>query len=116
MNPADLATGPIAEVSLWSMFWSAHIVVKLVMVGLLAASIWCWAIIVNKALLFARTRKSMDRFEQVFWSGSSLEELYSTLADRPTTAMSTLFVAAMREWKRSFQHAHASFMGLQARI
>ncbi|MEA2861288.1 MAG: biopolymer transport protein TolQ, partial [Methylobacteriaceae bacterium] len=41
---------------------------------------------------------------------------YSTLADRPTTAMSTLFVAAMREWKRSFQHAHASFMGLQARI
>jgi len=98
------------------MFWTAHIVVKLVMVGLLAASIWCWAIIVNKALLFARTRKAMDRFEQVFWSGSSLEELYTTLAERPTTAMATLFVAAMREWKRSFQHAHASFMGLQARI
>src|SRR3954464_13060101 len=115
MNPADLAA-PIAEVSLWSMFWTAHIVVKLVMVGLLAASIWCWAIIVNKALLFARTRKAMDRFEQVFWSGSSLEELYTTLAERPTTAMATLFVAAMREWKRSFQHAHASFMGLQARI
>src|SRR3954449_10335530 len=115
MNPADLAA-PVAEVSLWSMFWSAHIVVKLVMVGLLAASIWCWAIIVNKTLLFARTRKAMDRFEQVFWSGSSLEELYSTLAERPTTAMATLFVAAMREWKRSFQHAHASFMGLQARI
>jgi biopolymer transport protein TolQ len=91
-------------------------VVKLVMVGLLAASIWCWAIIVNKALLFARTRNAMDRFEQVFWSGSSLEELYSTLAERPTSAMATLFVAAMREWKRSFQHAHASFMGLQARI
>jgi biopolymer transport protein TolQ len=86
------------------------------MVGLLGASIWCWAIIVNKALLFARTRKAMDRFEQVFWSGSSLEELYSTLAERPTSAMATLFVAAMREWKRSFQHAHASFMGLQARI
>jgi biopolymer transport protein TolQ len=116
MNPADLATAPIAEVSLWSMFWSAHVVVKLVMIGLLAASIWCWAIIVNKALLFTRTRKAMDRFEQIFWSGSSLEELYTTLADRPTTAMATLFVAAMREWKRSFQHAHASFMGLQARI
>jgi biopolymer transport protein TolQ len=98
------------------MFWTAHIVVKLVMVGLLAASIWCWAIIVNKAVLFTRTRKAMDRFEQVFWSGSSLEELYTTLAERPTTAMATLFVAAMREWKRSFQHAHASFMGLQARI
>jgi biopolymer transport protein TolQ len=98
------------------MFWSAHVVVKLVMIGLLAASIWCWAIIVNKALLFTRTRKAMDRFEQIFWSGSSLEELYTTLAERPTSAMATLFVAAMREWKRSFQHAHASFMGLQARI
>jgi len=89
MNPTDLAA-PVAEVSLWSMFWTAHIVVKLVMVGLLAASIWCWAIIVNKALLFTRTRKAMDRFEQVFWSGSSLEELYTTLAERPTTAMATL--------------------------
>jgi biopolymer transport protein TolQ len=115
MNPTDLAA-PVAEVSLWSMFWTAHIVVKLVMVGLLAASIWCWAIIVNKALLFTRTRKAMDRFEQVFWSGSSLEELYSTLAERPTTAMATLFVAAMREWKRSFESHARSVAGLQMRI
>jgi biopolymer transport protein TolQ len=91
-------------------------VVKIVMIGLLFASIWCWAIIVNKTLLFARTQKAMDRFEQVFWSGQSLEELYRTLSSRPTTAMATLFVAAMREWKRSFENAGASFMGLQARI
>ena len=118
MNAADAAAQAVAdpETTLLSMFWSAHIVVKIVMLGLLASSFWCWTIIVNKTLLFARTRKAMDRFEQVFWSGSSLEELYSTLAERPTTAMATLFVAAMREWKRSFQHAHASFMGLQARI
>ena len=115
MNPTDLAA-PVAEVSLWSMFWTAHIVVKLVMVGLLAASIWCWAIIVNKALLFTRTRKAMDRFEQVFWSGPRSRSSTRRSPSRPTTAMATLFVAAMREWKRSFQHAHASFMGLQARI
>jgi biopolymer transport protein TolQ len=86
------------------------------MVGLLVASIWCWAIIVDKAILFSRTRRAMDRFEEVFWSGSSLEDLYSKLQDRPTGAMASLFVAAMREWKRSFQTAGASFMGLQARI
>jgi biopolymer transport protein TolQ len=113
MGPTD---APVTEVSLFGMFWSAHIVVKIVMIGLLFASIWCWAIIVNKTLLFARTQKAMDRFEQVFWSGQSLEELYRTLSSRPTTAMATLFVAAMREWKRSFENAGASFMGLQARI
>ncbi|OAI30534.1 Tol-Pal system subunit TolQ [Methylosinus sp. R-45379] len=119
MNPAEIAaplSGAAAEVSIWGMFWGAHIVVKLVMVGLLLASVWCWAIIVNKALLFSRTRRAMDRFEEVFWSGSSLEDLYAKLQERPATGMGSLFIAAMREWKRSFQNAGASFMGLQARI
>ncbi len=121
MNPAEIAASPLAspgaaEITIWSMFWGAHIVVKFVMLGLLGASVWCWAIIIDKALLFARTRRAMDRFEESFWSGNSLEELNSKLADRPTTGMATLFVAAMREWKRSFQNPHASFMGLQARI
>jgi biopolymer transport protein TolQ len=58
----------------------------------------------------------MDRFEQIFWSGTSLEELYTTLSARPTSGMATLFVAAMHEWKRSVQTASGSFMGLQARI
>ena len=119
MNPGDIASSALsapAEVSLWSMFWAAHIVVKFVMLGLLSASIWCWAVIINKFLLFGRTQRSMDRFEQAFWSGNSLEELYQTLSQRPTEAIATLFIAAMREWKRSFSGAASSFMGLQARI
>ena len=120
MNPAEIAASPLAapaaDITIWTMFWGAHIVVKLVMVGLLLASVWCWAIIIDKTLLFARMRRAMDRFEESFWSGNSLEELYSKLSERPTTGMATLFVAAMREWKRSFQSASSSFMGLQARI
>ncbi len=58
----------------------------------------------------------MDEFENVFWSGNSLEDLYQSLSARPTTATASLFVAGMREWKRSFQNTGASFMGLQARI
>ncbi len=119
MNPADVASGALsapAEVSLLGMFWSAHFVVKVVMIGLLAASVWCWSIIVNKYLLYSQTRKSIARFEEVFWSGQSLDELYATLSSRPTTDMGAMFVAAMREWKRSLQNAGASFMGLQARL
>jgi biopolymer transport protein TolQ len=120
MNPADIAASglapPAVEVSLLGMFWSAHFVVKLVMVGLLGASVWCWAIIINKMLLFAKTERGMAKFEEVFWSGSSLDELYATLSSRPASGMAALFVAAMREWRRSVQSAASSFMGLQARI
>jgi biopolymer transport protein TolQ len=119
MNPTDIASpdlAPVAEVTLIGMFWSAHFVVKLVMIGLLGASVWCWAIIINKAILFSKTQREMDRFEQVFWSGTSLEELYTSLSSQQTRGMATLFVAAMREWKRSFQTTASSFMGLQARI
>jgi biopolymer transport protein TolQ len=87
-----------------------------VMLGLLAASVWVWAIVIDKFMLFSRTRKSMDRFEQAFWSGQSLEELYRSLSSRPNTSMAALFVAAMREWKRSFEGPTRSFAGLQMRI
>jgi biopolymer transport protein TolQ len=106
----------VAEVTLFSMFWTAQPAVKVVMLGLLGASIWCWAIIINKAILFRRVQRAMDKFEEVFWSGTSLEELYATLTARPTSGMASLFVAAMHEWKRSVQTATGSFMGLQARI
>ena len=71
---------PEGDISFFSLFWQAHIVVKIVMVGLLAASVWCWAIIVDKVMLIGRTRRQMSRFETVFWSGQSLEELYGTAA------------------------------------
>ncbi|WP_298425213.1 protein TolQ [Rhodoblastus sp.] len=116
----EIAATPLAaaggEASIFAMFWSASIVVKLVMMGLLSASVWCWAIIIDKTLAVRRTRAAIDDFENVFWSGNSLEDLYHSLAARPTMATASLFVAAMREWKRSFQNAHASFVGLQSRI
>src|SRR5690606_27793826 len=110
---ASIATG---EISLISLFLQAHLVVKIVIVGLVAASVWTWAIIVDKTLLFRRTRSQMDRFEKVFWSGQSLEDLYRNLQGRNTTSMAALFVAAMREWKRSFETGARSPLGLQLRI
>ena len=107
---------PGAQLSVWSLFISASWVVKLVMIGLLCASVWTWAIIVDKLVSYARMRLALNRFEQVFWSGQSLEELYRTLADRKTTGMGTIFVAAMREWKKSFEKGAKSPLGLQTRI
>jgi biopolymer transport protein TolQ len=119
MNPADvtqLAPAVSTDVSLLSLFWHAHWVVKSIMLGLLGCSVWVWAIAIDKLLLFSRTRRAMDRFEQAFWSGESIDELYRSLASKPTHSMAACFVAAMREWKRSFESQSRSFAGLQMRI
>jgi len=113
---AASAPGSPTDVSFFSLFLEAHWVVKCVMLGLLACSIWVWAIAVEKVVLYRRTRSSMDRFEKTFWSGQSLEELYRTVSTRPSHSMAALFVAAMREWKRSFEGHVRSFAGLQMRI
>lgn len=107
---------PGVQLSIWGLFMQAGWVVKLVMIGLLGASIWTWAIIVDKLISYARMRVALNRFEQIFWSGQSLEELYRTLADRKTTGMGAIFVAAMREWKKSFEKGARSPIGLQSRI
>jgi len=94
----------------------ATLVVKLVMIGLLAASVWSWAVIFDKIVAYARTRRTIARFEQVFWSGQSLEELYQNLDDRRTSGLSAIFMAAMREWKKSSEKGANSPIGLQMRI
>lgn len=107
---------PSADVTLWGLFMQANWVVKLVMIGLLGASVWTWAIMVDKTLAYGRARRALDRFEQVFWSGQSLEELYRNLNDRRTTGSSAVFMAAMREWKKSFEKGARSPIALQMRI
>jgi biopolymer transport protein TolQ len=120
MNPADVAQSALpltsSDLSIFTLFWQAHWIVKSVMLGLLVCSVWVWAIAVDKIILFGRTSRAMDRFEQAFWSGQSLEDLYRNVSARPAQSMAALFVAAMREWKRSFEGQPRSFAGLQMRI
>lgn len=111
------AAAQTGDYSLLALFLQAHILVKLVMIGLIVASIACWAIIFEKFFLLARARREMDRFEHTFWSGQSLEDLYLSLGPRNSRGMAALFMAAMREWKRSQQSvARAGFQGVQRRI
>jgi biopolymer transport protein TolQ len=116
MDATDLAAAVSGDITLWSMFYQAAFVVKLVMLGLLGASVWCWGIIIDKSFLYARTQNAMDRFEDVFWSGESLDDLYASLKDRETHDMASVFMAAMGEWKRSLQISGSSFMNLTQRI
>lgn len=76
-------------------------VVKGVMLLLLAASVWCWAVILDKGLRLARLQHKADRFEAGFWSGTSLDELYKRLSKRPDHPMALVFTNAMAEWKEA---------------
>lgn len=121
MNPADIVQSTLDSAggsgfSFVELFLQAHIVVKFVMVGLMLASVWSWAIIVEKLFAFRRARVEADRFEQMFWSGQSLDELYTGLSRAPSITMAALFVAAMREWKRSVEGNIRALGGIQLRV
>jgi len=106
----------VTDVTLLGLFMQATFIVKLVMVGLLGASIWSWAVIFDKMVAYARARRAMARFEKIFWSGQSLEDLYKNLDDRRVSGLSAIFMAAMREWKKSAQTGASAPIGLQMRI
>ena len=92
---------PPADLSLWGLFLQADIVVKMVMLILLLASFWSWAIIFEKVMRIRRLNGRARQFEESFWSGGSLEELFDRISARPADPMASIFVAAMREWRRS---------------
>ncbi|HXC55992.1 MAG TPA: protein TolQ [Rhizomicrobium sp.] len=89
--------------SVISVFLRADPIVKAVMVILLIASLWSWTIIINKWLAFATLRRRAAKFEKVFWSGQSLDELYQQFAAKADHPMAATFVAALREWRRAFE-------------
>ena len=63
------------DLSIWGLFVQADIVVKLVMVLLVFASVWVWAIVFEKVTSLRRANRAADAFEDRFWSGGSLDEL-----------------------------------------
>jgi len=112
-----VAAVPGGEISLWHLVIQASWVVKLVMLVLAAAAVWSWAIIIEKFFAMRRMNAANNRFEQVFWSGQSLEDLFVTMGNRNNIGLAAIFMAAMREWKRSQDAAmRAGFQGVQKRI
>ena len=110
----------LADLSILALFLRAHWVVKIVMVVLFGASVWTWAIILDKMWRLRRLETRALKFEDAFWSGGSLDDLYERVGQRPSDPMTAVFSSAMREWRRSaarglVQQA-AARTGLQARI
>jgi biopolymer transport protein TolQ len=106
------------NLSLWGLFLQADIVVKFVILGLLAASIWVWAIIFEKWSTLRRVNQAADQFESRFWSGGSLDTLYDEEGQAPAHPMAALFGAALGEWRRTARvvGADISHSGVKERV
>jgi len=94
-----LAGDEAVDLGLWSLVLQADPVVKAVLLLLLFASIWSWTVIFDKAFRFGRLRRKARDFEQAFWSGAALDDLYRRLGRNADHPMATLFAAAMEEWR-----------------
>jgi hypothetical protein len=89
------------DLTIWGLFADADLVVQVVLIMLLLASFWTWAIIFEKWLRMRRLKARAEDFEEDFWSGGSLDDLYEQMDQRPNDPMSAIFVSAMKEWRRS---------------
>ncbi len=107
-----------ADMSLWALFLQADWVVKSVMVMLLLASVWVWAVVFEKTMTMRKMNKTANDFEDRFWSGGSLDELYDREGERPSNPIAAVFGAAMREWRRGSERAvgaEVALTGVQQR-
>ena len=98
-----LEPGAVAHTSLsmLDMFLKADFVVMSIMILLIATSIWSWTVIINKTRHLRHLNRQGNLFEETFWAGGSLDQLYDRIGSRPTDPLSSVFSAAMQEWRRS---------------
>ena len=102
VDAAALAgNAPVVELTLWALFAHADLLGKAVILVLVSASFWSWAIIIDKLIRLRKVQSQAEAFEDMFWSGGSLDDLYDRIGSQPPDPMSAMFGAAMRVWRRS---------------
>ena len=99
---AASASAPGSGLNLWSLLVHASLPVQFVMVLLLLASIASWVIIFRKQRVLSTTEKSAERFEERFWSGTDMIQLYreATERNRIVAGLEAIFEAGFREFAR----------------
>ncbi len=116
VDTAALAGSAVHDMSMWGLFLQADFVVKFVMIALLAASVWVWAIIVSKRAAINKLNRRATRFEEAFWSGEPLDKLHARVKKSPDDPLLTTFTAGMDEWQQAINQGIPSSENLQASL
>ena len=104
------------DFSIWALFSRATLPVKLVILLLIGLSAWSWTIAINKRLALNLARRRSAKFDQSFWSGEPLDELFDQMSTAPLGGSEVIFTAGMTEWRRSHREDGAMIAGAQSRI
>lgn len=105
-----------SDFTMWALFARATLIVKFVMIMLVLASVWCWAVIVDKAIQYRKARREAAAFDRAFWSGEPLDQLFEEIGPAPKGQSEKIFAAGMLEWRRSHRQDGGLIAGAQARI
>ena len=116
MEAETLALAQEIDFSMWGLFARATITVKFVMIMLIGASVWSWAIIIQRTINYRLTRREADRSDRAFWSVEPLDGLFDQIGAQPEGASQKIFAAGMIEWRRSHRTDGGLIAGAQARI
>ncbi|PQM58228.1 MAG: protein TolQ [Rhodobacteraceae bacterium] len=116
MEAETLSATQSIDFSILALFFRATLTVKIVMIILMISSIWSWSIIIQKFIDFKRANQKNRLFQDAFWSGEPLDELFEQLGSRPDGDSEAIFMAGMIEWRQSHRKDGALIAGSQARI
>lgn len=111
-----LTTASAHDMSAFALFMQADIIVKTVMLGLIAASVWSWAVILQKRAVLGTLNRRANRFEDSFWSGEALDQIYARVQKSKKDPMLTTFIAGMDEWKAGISGGVPSKESMQASL
>ncbi len=98
-----------------ALFMQADIVVKSVMIGLLLASIWTWAIIISQARRIQRAVRDGERFEKEFWKAEDIDRFHDKRGDEDLPS-AKVFSAGLTEWRRSTSGKSVDKEGTRSRL
>ena len=104
------------EFTMWALFARATLTVKIVMIMLIAASVWCWAVMIDKTIQYRKARSEADIFDRSFWSGEPLDGLFDQIGADPEGPSEKIFASGMMEWRRSHRQDGGLIAGATARI
>ena len=116
MEAETVALAQGMDFSMWALFARATLTVKLVMIMLIVASFWSWSITIQKIITYRKARSEAERFDQAFWSGEPLDELFDKIGVDPAGQSEKVFAAGMMEWRRSHRNDGGLIAGATARI
>ena len=103
------------DLTLWNLFLKADPVVMAVMIGLLLASLWTWAIIVSHVLRMRRLTSESERFERDFWKADDIDRFHESRG-REDIPSAKVLAAGIAEWRRSTSGKSIDKEGTRARL